>query len=379
MDKNRLEDIKHLLSRFHKVQDCNAIDTMIILVTNVLNKTEKHRLIITEIGLIDEVILTAQCYQQNQMLSETLIWMYSSLMSGTVHLNPGLQEQIIGWAAQVYNRFPNETTFTELAWCIAPFLKKSDNSDKRVQLVMNLNIDEPLWQTVLNGQIGLPSQTSSCQLLSYLLSCKAYRSKYFCLKSTRDLLEQISRRMPFDELTDAKLSQERVSLLYLLTHMLSSELSEPRYFHEVLRRLEMLVKILELSSSQPELGQTLKILTQVLSALHEDSEVEVMLLANKHLFRAVLCKLEEAGGQTHDVSLSALDCIEALLEVGSRFTSCKNLQLDVEYSDGQPPESDNPVKNILMGYAELDYLEQLQYSVNRDVAAKAKFVIDSYF
>lgn len=377
--KDSLEQIHPLLHKFHKVQDVNSIDTFVILVSNLMNKSENHRMTISGTGLIDDLIVTAQSYQQDRMLSESLIWMYSCLLSPTVHLNPSLQEQILEWSAEVYYRHPNETVFEELLWSTCGFLKREDASQKRVQLIMNLKIDEAFWETALHGQIGMKSITMSCRLLCTLIHMKNYTSQHFSLTSFSKILDQVNRRMPFDELTDHKMADERTTFLYLINQMLSSPLSSDAYFLWILQRMDILVKITELSTHSPELRLALQIITQIISQLHDNHELELVLMVQKHIFRAVLCKLDESNDHGPQVTLEALKCMESLLEAGARFHSRAGTHLDVEYQDGQSPDADNPVKNIFVTYAEIDYLEKLQNSNHKDVANQAIYIVEQYF
>lgn len=379
MKIENLELIHPLLHKFHKVQDVNAIDTLVILVSNLMNKCETHRLIITGTGLIDDLIVTAQSYQQDKMLSESLIWMYSCLLAPSVLLVPSLQEQILDWAAKVYSRYPNETVFEELAWATWGFLNRQDYPQKRVQFIMNLQIDEIFWETALHGQVGTRGIYMSCKLLCYLIHMKNYTSKCFCLTSFRNVLDQVTRRMPFDELTDHKMTEERTLFLNLINQMLSSSLSTDEFFELMLQRIDILVRVIEFSTHSSELRLALQVISQIISQMHDNPELELMLMASKHIFRAVLCKLDESNGQTPQVTLEALKCVECLLEAGSRFHSRPGARFDVEYEDGQSPDGDNPVKLIFTHHGEIDYLEKLQNSDHKDVADQAIYIVEQYF
>src|SRR3990167_20602 len=371
MQSEHLSVLKTLLDEFKKALDANSVDTMLILITNLMNQQERYRLKLTEKELIDLSIITAQNFQRDRRLADTLMWMYSCLLSKEVFLSVGTQEQVVFWAHELHHKTKTESSALEFGWVIYNFIQRGDFSKQRYNLIFSLNVDGEFWQTVLHGQIGLSSFLISTKLLCCFLRHDGYKSSYISVNNMNRLIEQFSQRAPFNELVEEAHALERTCLMGLIKQWLSSSHALDAHFHIVVQRLAGFVKIIECTQTFTELQAAFELISMMINGYHEENELQLQLTRNMVLFRALLARFDQTNSQPPTATIIAgLTCLENLLNLGGMMGYQANGTIDMEYYGGEQmrDQRDNPFKEECLKVAEFDYLENLQHSKVPEVA-----------
>jgi hypothetical protein len=351
---------------------------MIIFVTNLMNMSEKHRLQLASIGIIDELIIVAQGYLNDLDLCESLIWFYSCLLNRRFSINAELQADILYKAAQLHKRHQTNNTALEMVWCTVHFLEGKDHQKDRINTLVGLTLDEECWEIVLNSGHHERSLRPAARVVAVLLASNYYITKRFSIQTLNKLINQLQKFFPFEDATISGLAEHRATMLYLIQQMLSCWRSDEACFNVVVYQLPLLSKIIETTQNELEMKYALSVLNVVVNM--KPSELKLGLSAHPELFRSLLTRLDSDQSLKREQTLELLETIACVLDMGvpGESTTESSETWDSEY-DSQQHQQTNWVVQAFTKYSEIDFLEKLQSSDDRVLADKAIELVNSYF
>ena len=347
-----------------------------------MNDQERMGLILRKKGLIDKLILTAQNLQQDRRLADTLMWMYSCLVSKELTLEVTTQEQIVLWANELHLTTQTESSRLELGWVLYNYMRGEDSTNKKYNMVLSLNLDAEFWATILYGDIGLSSFWISTKLLSCLIVHKDYQSLYISVGSMDRLMQQLSDQILINEVDEAMYAAERICLLDLIKQWLSSFHAQDDHFRLVLQRVDCFVKIIQCTQNFVELQGVYELLSIFIDRYPDQQELSLQMAWNSGLFSGLLGRFDQTNNKSSTATtIAGLICLETLLNLGELIEyqgdGMSNMQHNNMHHLGD--QRGNIFKEECLKVTEYDYLEQLQLSQVPEVAKLAKTIVNKYF
>ena len=361
--------------------DANSVDTMILLLTNVMNQEIIYMQILKEIGLIDLSIAIGQKLEQDKRLAERLLWLYSCLLHNDMPLSWSQQKQILLWAQKLHQQTKSRASTLEFGRATFNFIQREGLRNERHEFVYSLEVDLEFWDILLQGKIGCSSFLVSAKLMCEFLRHDGYKPSCLSVTNMDILLKQLTERTVFGDLVDPALPVERSCLMEIIQEWLSSSHAQDAHFHLVVHRLADFVMIVECTQDNTELQTTFGLISQMIRRYHKDKELQSQLARNSVLCRAVLASFDETNFQLPRATLIAgLTCLEDLLILGELMGRQLNGTIDMEYDAKiqMRDQRDNPFKEECLRAAELDYLQHLLSSKVRDVATLAQNIVNEY-